>query len=62
MAPTGNWKTCRSASREADDKLTYDQGIGVLSYDADGSAAGGPIKIADLDNCAALHFNDLVLV
>ncbi|MGO8632135.1 calcium-binding protein, partial [Rhizobium ruizarguesonis] len=34
---------------EADDKLIYDQASGILSYDADGSAAGGAIHVADLD-------------
>ncbi|MGR9246169.1 calcium-binding protein [Rhizobium leguminosarum] len=47
---------------EADDKLIYDQASGILSYDADGSAAGGAIHVADLDNSAALHFKDLFLV
>ncbi|MBY5312064.1 calcium-binding protein [Rhizobium leguminosarum] len=47
---------------EADDKLIYDQKSGILSYDADGSAAGGAIHVADLDNSAALHFKDLLLV
>ncbi|MBA1349361.1 calcium-binding protein [Rhizobium sp. WYCCWR 11146] len=47
---------------EADDKLIYDQASGILSYDADGSAAGGAIHVADLDNSAALHFKDLLLV
>ncbi|MCH4546596.1 calcium-binding protein [Rhizobium changzhiense] len=46
---------------EADDKLIYDQASGILSYDADGSA-GGAIHVADLDNSAALHFKDLLLV
>ncbi|MGO7036933.1 calcium-binding protein [Rhizobium acaciae] len=47
---------------EADDKLIYDQASGILSYDADGSAAGGAIHVADLDNSAALHLKDLLLV
>ncbi|MBY3378552.1 calcium-binding protein [Rhizobium laguerreae] len=47
---------------EADDKLIYDQASGILSYDADGSAAGGAIHITDLDNSAALNFKDLLLV
>ena len=47
---------------EADDKLIYDQHSGILSYDADGSAAGAAIHVADLDNSAALHFKDFLLV
>ncbi|MGO6689611.1 RTX toxin, partial [Rhizobium leguminosarum] len=47
---------------EADDKLIYDQKSGILSYDADGSAAGAAVHIADLDNSAALHFKDFLLV
>ncbi|MBY5697798.1 calcium-binding protein [Rhizobium leguminosarum] len=47
---------------EADDKLIYDQASGILAYDADGSAAGAAIHVADLDNSAALHFKDLLLV
>ncbi|MBY3173509.1 calcium-binding protein [Rhizobium leguminosarum] len=46
---------------EADDKLIYDQASGILSYDADGSAAGAAIHVADLDNSAALHFKDFLL-
>ncbi|MGO7565548.1 hypothetical protein ACC754_41950 [Rhizobium johnstonii] len=49
-------------SRKADDKLIYDQASGILSYDEDGSAAGGAIHVADLDNSAALHFKDILLV
>nr|WP_245517083.1 calcium-binding protein [Rhizobium leguminosarum] len=48
-------------AREADDKLIYDQASGILSYDADGSAAGAAIHVADLDNSAALHFKDFLL-
>ncbi len=47
---------------EADDKLIYDQASGILSFDADGSAAGTAIPIADLGNAAALHFKDFVLI
>lgn len=47
---------------EADDKLIYDQASGILSFDADGSAAGAAIHVADLDNSAALHFKDFLLV
>ncbi len=47
---------------EADDKLIYDQASGILSFDADGSAAGAAIHVADLDNSAALHFKDILLV
>ncbi|MBY5811138.1 calcium-binding protein [Rhizobium leguminosarum] len=47
---------------ETDDKLIYDQASGILAYDADGSAAGAAIRVADLDNSAALHFKDLLLV
>ncbi|MBY2944082.1 calcium-binding protein [Rhizobium leguminosarum] len=47
---------------EADDKLIYDQASGILSYDADGSAAGVAIHVADLDNSAALHFKDFMLI
>ncbi|TAU83638.1 calcium-binding protein [Rhizobium leguminosarum] len=47
---------------EADDKLIYDKASGILSYDADGSAAGAAIHVADLDNSAALNFKDFLLV
>ena len=47
---------------EANDKLIYDQHSGSLSYDADGSAAGAAVHVADLDNSAALHFKDFLLV
>ncbi|MGO7153263.1 calcium-binding protein [Rhizobium leguminosarum] len=47
---------------EADDKLIYDRASGILSYDADGSAAGVAIHVADLDNSAALHFKDFMLI
>ncbi|RWX31368.1 calcium-binding protein [Rhizobium leguminosarum] len=47
---------------EADDKLIYDKASGILSYDADGSAAGAAIHVTDLDNSAALNFKDFLLV
>jgi len=47
---------------EADDRLIYDQTSGILSFDADGSAAGAAIHVADLDNSPALHFKDFVLI
>jgi Ca2+-binding RTX toxin-like protein len=47
---------------EADDRLIYDQASGILSFDADGSAAGAAIHVADLDNSPALHFKDFVLI
>ncbi|OYD04219.1 hypothetical protein AMK08_CH102258 [Rhizobium sp. N4311] len=47
---------------EANDKLIYDQASGMSSFDADGSAAGTAIPVADLDNSAALHFNDFLLI
>jgi Ca2+-binding RTX toxin-like protein len=47
---------------EADDKLIYDRASGILSYDADGSAAGVAIHVADLDNSAALHFKGFMLI
>ena len=47
---------------EADDKLIYDQASGILSFDADGSAAGAAIHVAELDNSAALHFKDFLLI
>ncbi|RUM02158.1 calcium-binding protein [Rhizobium chutanense] len=47
---------------EADDRLIYDQTSGTLSFDADGSAAGLAIQVADLDNSPALHFKDFGLI
>ncbi|MBB3645492.1 Ca2+-binding RTX toxin-like protein [Rhizobium sp. BK619] len=47
---------------EADDKLIYDQASGILSFDADGSAAGAAIHVAELDNSAELHFKDFLLI
>lgn len=47
---------------EADDRLIYDQTTGTLSFDADGSAAGAAIHVADFDNSPALHFKDFVLI
>jgi len=47
---------------EADDKLIYDQATGIVSYDADGSGSGAAVHVAHLDNSAALHFGDLLLV
>ncbi len=47
---------------EADDRLIYDQTSGILSFDADGSAAGAAIHVADLDNSPALQFKDFMLI
>lgn len=47
---------------QADDRLIYDRASGILAFDADGSAAGTAIHVADLDNSPALHFKDIVLI
>ncbi|MBB4290362.1 Ca2+-binding RTX toxin-like protein [Rhizobium leguminosarum] len=47
---------------EADDRLIYDQTGGTLSFDADGSAAGSAVHVADLDKSPALHFSDFQLL
>ncbi|PDT03625.1 calcium-binding protein [Rhizobium chutanense] len=47
---------------EADDRLIYDQASGTLSFDADGSAAGSAVQVADFDNSPALHFKDFGLI
>ncbi|WEA27509.1 calcium-binding protein [Rhizobium binxianense] len=47
---------------EADDRLIYDQTSGTLSFDADGSAAGSAVHVADLDKSPALHFSDFQLL
>ncbi|MBB3913069.1 calcium-binding protein [Rhizobium fabae] len=47
---------------EADDRLIYDQTSGALFFDADGSAAGSAVHVADLDKSPALHFSDFQLL
>ncbi|MBX4984242.1 calcium-binding protein [Rhizobium lentis] len=47
---------------EADDRLIYDETSGTLSFDADGSAAGSAVHVADLDKSPALHFSDFQLL
>jgi Ca2+-binding RTX toxin-like protein len=47
---------------DADDRVIYDRGTGVLSYDANGSGAGGRIAIADIDNRPIMTAADFLVI
>ena len=51
-----------AAAADANDYIVYNQGTGVLSYDANGNAAGGAIAFAFLANHAALAANDFLVI
>jgi serralysin len=51
-----------AAAADANDYIVYNQATGLLSYDANGNAAGGAIAFAVLTNHAALGANDFVVI
>lgn len=51
-----------SAAADADDYLIYNSQTGELFYDADGSGAGGAVKIAVLVGAPALSYADFAVV
>jgi 16S rRNA U516 pseudouridylate synthase RsuA-like enzyme len=51
--------TVGETAKDKNDYIIYNKTTGVLSYDADGSDAGGAVKFAVIENKAALsaaHF------
>ncbi|WP_232629594.1 calcium-binding protein [Methylobacterium sp. Leaf118] len=56
------FKNVTTGTADADDRILYKQSTGELFYDADGSGSGAKVKIAMLDNKAALTFDDIFLV
>jgi Ca2+-binding RTX toxin-like protein len=51
-----------AAAADANDYIVYNQATGVLSYDANGNAAGGAIAFAVLNNHPVLTYNDFVVI
>ncbi len=51
-----------TAAADAEDRIIYDRGIGALSFDPDGNAAGRAIQFADLSNRPTLTNLDFVVV
>ncbi|HEU4519097.1 MAG TPA: calcium-binding protein, partial [Microvirga sp.] len=51
----------REAS-DAEDRVVYDRGRGLLFYDRDGAGGAGQIRIAALTNKAALGVDDLWVI
>ncbi|KQT57180.1 hypothetical protein ASG52_03710 [Methylobacterium sp. Leaf456] len=56
------FKNASKAKVDLDDRLVYRQTTGELFYDADGSGKGAAVKIAILDNKAALAADDFFIV
>ena len=56
------FKNLSAGAADADDRILYKQATGELFYDADGSAKGGAILFAVLDNHAALTAADILVV
>ncbi|WP_232628660.1 calcium-binding protein [Methylobacterium sp. Leaf118] len=57
-----SFKNITTGKADADDRIMYKQSTGELFYDADGSGAGAKVKIAMLDNKAALFADDFFIV
>lgn len=49
-------------AQTAEQRLIYDDGDGMLYYDADGSGAAAALTVAQLTNRAALDFDDILIV
>ncbi|MGL4320355.1 MAG: calcium-binding protein [Paracoccaceae bacterium] len=47
---------------DADDRLIYNNTTGLLSYDANGSGAGGRIAFADIDNRPVITAADFLII
>ena len=51
-----------AAAADANDFIVYNQATGVLSYDANGNAAGGAVAFAFLANHPVLAANDFLVI
>ncbi|WP_232631320.1 beta strand repeat-containing protein [Methylobacterium sp. Leaf118] len=58
----GRFKNITTGTADADDRLLYKQSTGELFYDADGLGSGLKVKVAVLDNKAALTADDVFVV
>ncbi|WP_232631502.1 beta strand repeat-containing protein [Methylobacterium sp. Leaf118] len=61
LDPTA-FKNISVSSVDASDRILYKQSTGELFYDADGSGSGAKVKVAVLDNKAALTAVDFLIV
>jgi len=50
-----------SAAHDADDRIIYNSSTGALTYDSNGSAAGGATQFATLQPGLALHASDFTV-
>jgi len=63
IAPGAFWSNATGAAHDADDRIIYNSSTGVLSYDSNGSAAGGTIwEFAKITPGLALTNADFVVV
>ena len=51
-----------AAAADAEDRIIYNQATGALSYDANGTGAGGLVKFAQLTAGLGLTNADFVIV
>ncbi len=51
-----------SRAQDREDRIVYDRKTGALSYDADGTGAAAPVKIAILDRNLKLGHQDFFVV
>ncbi|WP_201833166.1 right-handed parallel beta-helix repeat-containing protein [Microvirga zambiensis] len=54
--------TIGEAAKDKNDYIVYNKTTGVLSYDADGSGSGAPVKFAVIQNKASLTAADFLVI
>ncbi len=50
-----------ATAQDANDRILYDQAVGSLYYDADGTGAIAAIRFAVLSSLPTLHYNDFIV-
>lgn len=56
------WSSATGLAHDADDRIIYNTGTGVLTYDSNGNAAGGAVAFATLTTKPAITAADFVVI